>query len=470
MTENVKFLSSLRFKFTVLLALFSGTLMLLAMLVLEQDIRRSMVSESIHKGIGIARGVAFNAEDPLLTGDDLALFAAVNNAVKSPGVVYAVIADEHGTVKAADDMTLVGHDFRLPAEATPAETREEYRVMRVARGEFTVLDLSVPIVSVADRALRLGDIHLGLSEQVISDAVRKMRQRVSLLTLVVLAVGGICAYLLASFFVRPVNALVAGVRAIGRGNLDQKIELTRTDELGLLTSSFNEMAASLREKEFIKSTFERYVSGPLARDILSNRESIKLGGEEKEVTVLFTDIRGFTALAEQLPPAKMLELLNNYFERMIRVIIRHEGMVDKFMGDSVMALFGAPLSLGDDPLRAVRCALEMQQELEKLNREHLARGELPFEMGIGINTGPVVAGNIGSSIRMEYTVIGDNVNIAARLQGIARSGEILMSEQTRNQVGKRVKARAMEQVMLKGKNIPIGVYRVEGLEEEAATA
>lgn len=466
MAENVKFLSSLRFKFALLLALFSGILMTLTMFLLEQDIRHSMVSESIHKGIGIARGVAFNAEDPLLTGDDLYLFSAVNNAIKSPGVLYAVIADDKGIIKAADDMELVGENFQLPAEAIPDETLGSYQVMRIPRGDLTVLDLSVPVVSVADTELHLGDIHLGLSEKVIIDAVRKMRERVILLTFVALVLGSISAYLLASFFVRPVNALVAGVRAIGKGNLDQKIELTRKDELGLLTSSFNEMASSLREKEFIKSTFERYVSKPLAKDILSNKESIKLGGEEKEVTVLFTDIRGFTALSEKLPPSKVLELLNNYFERMIHVIIRHEGMVDKFMGDSVMALFGAPLAGDNDPLRAVSCAVEMQQELTSLNQEHLAKGEPLFETGIGINTGSVVAGNIGSSLRMEYTVIGDNVNIAARLQGIARPGEIIMSEQTLDKVRDRVRAVELEPVTLKGKNIPIGVYRIEGLREE----
>jgi len=435
---------------------------MLVMFLLEQDIRQSMVSESIDKGIGIARGVAFNAEDPLLTGDDLYLFSAVNNALKSPGVVYAMIADDQGIIKASNDMNLVGQTFKLSQNSTPDKTREDYQIMRVRSDDMTILDLSVPIVTVADTNLHLGDIHLGLSEKLIIDAVNKMRQRVILLTIIALIAGSFLAYLLASFFVRPVNALVEGVRAIGKGNFDQAIKLERKDELGLLTSSFNEMASSLREKEFIKTTFEQYVSGPLAKDILSNKEGIKLGGEEKEVTVLFTDIRGFTSLSEQLPPTKVLELLNTYFERMIQVIIRNHGMVDKFMGDSVMALFGAPLSHADDPLRAVNCALEMQKELEELNQEHIAKGEPPFHMGIGINTGSVVAGNIGSSIRMEYTVIGDNVNIAARLQGIAKSGEILMSEQTRNKVGNNFKAKAMDSVTLKGKNIPIGVFLVEG--------
>jgi class 3 adenylate cyclase len=133
------------------------------------------------------------------------------------------------------------------------------------------------------------------------------------------------------------------------------------------------------------------------------------------------------------------------------------------MGDSVMALFGAPISLGNDSLRAVRCAIEMQQAVEVFNRERSARNLPPVEMGIGINTGAVIAGNIGSAERMEYTVIGDSVNIAARLQGLARPGEILISQATYLQVRDRVKATAMETMTLKGKTLTVAVYRLEGL-------
>jgi len=278
-------------------------------------------------------------------------------------------------------------------------------------------------------------------------------------------IGTASAYLLAGFFIRPVYALVRGVRAIGRGDLNQHIELQRKDELGLLTTAFNEMTASLREKEFIKSTLERYVSKPLAQQILKHRDELKLGGEEKEVSILFCDIRRFTALAEQLPPSLVVKLLNDFFIRMIGVVIEHEGMVDKLMGDSIMALFGAPISLGDDPLRAVRCALDMQRALTAFNAERETEGLPQLEMGIGINTGPVVAGNIGSAMRMEYTVIGDSVNIAARLQGIARPGEILISGATLTRVQGRVLVTPMEPMTLKGKRLPVGVFRVEGLQQ-----
>jgi len=150
---------------------------------------------------------------------------------------------------------------------------------------------------------------------------------------------------------------------------------------------------------------------------------------------------------------------------MINVVNRHEGMVDKLMGDSVMALFGAPISLGDDPLRAIRCALEMQREATRFNLAQEAKGLPVLPMGIGINTGPVVAGNIGSSTKMEYTVIGDEVNIAARMQGIAAPGEVLISGNTYHIISEAIYVTPLEPITFKGKNTVVAVYRVDGLRE-----
>lgn len=195
-----------------------------------------------------------------------------------------------------------------------------------------------------------------------------------------------------------------------------------------------------------------------------------LGGEEKDVTILFCDIRRFTALAEEMPATQVVELLNTFFSRMIQVVLAHGGTVDKLMGDSVMALFGVPKAAETDPLRAVRCALEMHQALAALNQERARLEQPPIEMGIGINSGSVVAGNIGSIDRMEYTVIGDNVNIAARLQGIAEAGDTLVSEATYAMVRTLVQASALEPAQLKGRQHQVAVFRIEGLRSELLTS
>jgi len=455
--------ASLRFKVALLLAVFSGLLMLSVMVLLEQNIRQSLYRENIDKGLGIARAIAFNAEDPLLTGDDLYLFSAVKNARKAPGIAYALIVDREGTIRASDEVSRVGNLLTSSPRNEVVKQGDRYRVIRVTTSASPVLDLQVPIFSVAETPLLLGEIHLGLSENPIRQEILSMRYRMAGLAIIALLAGTIAAFVLAGFSIRPVLALVNGVKAIGEGNLDQHIDLRRRDEIGVLTTAFNDMAASLREKEFIKNTFERYLSKPLTKVILEHKDDIKLGGEEKEVTILFSDIRRFTSLAEKLPPAQILELLNGYFTTMIDVVAENEGMVDKLMGDSVMALFGAPISLGNDPMRAVQCALDMQRAVIEFNRTQTAKGLPALEMGIGINTGPVVAGNIGSARRMEYTVIGDNVNVAARLQGLAAPGEILISAATRDRVRAQVEATAMPPMTLKGKQQPVEVYRVDGL-------
>lgn len=466
MARTINRFSSLRFKFALALALFSSLLMVAVMLLLEQRLRETLVRESINKGLGIARGLAFNAEDPLLTGDDLTLFSAVNNAARAPGVRYAVILDREQQVRADTDMTRVGTPYQTPQDTQTLQNLAAYRVARHLDDQGVgLLDLAVPIMTVAEPPIRIGEIHLGLSEALINREIQDMRLHLAGLALLALVLGGVGAAVLAGMMVGPLVALVRGVRAIGEGQLDQHIPLQRNDELGVLTDAFNEMAASLRDKEFIKSTFERYVSKPLAKQILEQKDSLCLGGEVREVTILFSDIRRFTSLAESLPPEQVVDFLNDYFTRMIQVVGRHEGMVDKLMGDSVMALFGAPISLGNDAVRAVRCAMEMQCEALEFNRLQHKRGLPMLPMGIGINSGPVVAGNIGSSIKMEYTVIGDEVNIAARLQGVAQPGEIIISEQTYRLVKDDIRATLLESLVLKGKKTAVGVYRVDGLRE-----
>lgn len=464
MSEKIGFFSSLQFKIVLLITIFSAVLMGSVILYLERDIRESMIAESVEKGLGIARGVAFNAEDPLLTGDDLYLFSAVNVARKSQGVVYAHIVGDKGLIKASSHIELTGTPYLRPAGA-PLQVvgQQDHKILRTSFAGESVLDLNVPIVAVADPTLVLGQIHIGLSEDVISAAVASMQRNLLILTVVALILGVVVALFLSRLLTRPIDALVTGVTAIGDGKLEQRIELKRNDEFGVLTRAFNEMAASLWEKEFIKNTFERYVSKELAHEILQHKEELQLGGEEKEVTILFSDLRGFTSLSEKLAPAEVVSLLNTYFTGMIEVITSHQGMVDKFIGDAIMALFGAPIRRGDDPLQAVRCGLEMQRQMQSLNEVRISQGLPPLIMGIGINTGAVVAGNIGSIHRMEYTVIGDTVNVASRLEGASRSGDVLITEATYLKVKDAVRVTRLEPMIFKGKSSQINIYRVDGL-------
>jgi adenylate cyclase len=177
---------------------------------------------------------------------------------------------------------------------------------------------------------------------------------------------------------------------------------------------------------------------------VSGQLTLNQGGARRDVTMLFADIRGFTAMSERHPPEEMVVTLNEYFEVMVDVLFRHGGTLDKYVGDEIIGLFGAPVDLVDAPLRSVRCALDMMRALEEFNRLRVDQGREKVSIGIGVNTGSVIAGAIGSSRTLQYTVIGDAVNIAARLCSLAKPGEIIISETTLELAGPHIIVRAAQ--------------------------
>jgi adenylate cyclase len=229
--------------------------------------------------------------------------------------------------------------------------------------------------------------------------------------------------------------------------------------LGIKNSRFAEQS---RREALVRSNFERYFAPNVAADIAQQDGAIRLGGERLPVTVLFSDIRGFTAMAESMGPDAVAKFLSEYLSEMVEVIFEHGGTLDKFIGDAVMALWGAPIAHSDDPDRALEAAIAMQHAIEELNRGWAASGKPEIGVGIGISHGEVFAGNIGSHRRLEYTVLGDAVNVAARLCAEAGPGEILVSEALLRVVRKHVDYEYVPELGLKGKTQVVQVYRVRG--------
>jgi adenylate cyclase len=215
-----------------------------------------------------------------------------------------------------------------------------------------------------------------------------------------------------------------------------------------------------RRDAVVRSNFERFFTPHLAARIANAPDAVKLGGDKRVVTVLFSDIRGFTALSETMNPDDMARLLTEYFTEMVDCVFEHGGTLDKFIGDAVMAQWGAPLGDADDPDRALAAALAMMEALDRLNDKWRTEGRPELQMGIGINTGEAFAGNIGSERRLEYTVIGDTVNTASRLCGAAKAGEILVSESLRTALHKAPGMERTAALELKNKSQPVTVYRV----------
>ncbi|HYV97421.1 MAG TPA: adenylate/guanylate cyclase domain-containing protein [Gemmatimonadaceae bacterium] len=223
----------------------------------------------------------------------------------------------------------------------------------------------------------------------------------------------------------------------------------------------SQYAERLKREAVVRSNFERFFTPHLAARIANAPDAVKLGGDKRVVTVLFSDIRGFTALSETMNPDDMARLLTEYFTEMVDCVFQHGGTLDKFIGDAVMAQWGAPLGEPDDPDRALAAAIAMMNALDRLNAQWRIERRPELHMGIGINSGEAFAGNIGSERRLEYTVIGDTVNTASRLCGVAKAGEILVSDSLRKSLHTAPAMEQTEPLELKNKSQPVTVFRIK---------
>jgi adenylate cyclase len=218
-----------------------------------------------------------------------------------------------------------------------------------------------------------------------------------------------------------------------------------------------------QSNELVRQVFGRYLSDEIVANLLETPEGLKLGGERRKITILTSDLRGFTALAERLPPEEVIKILNFYLGHMAEVITHYYGTIDEFMGDGILVLFGAPTTRADDAARAVACAVAMQQAMEPVNDQMQQWGLPQLEMGIGINTGEVVVGNIGSEKRTKYGVVGSQINLTYRIESYTTGGQILISEPTLHEAGDTVQIASQKQVTPKGVQKPITIYEVGGI-------
>lgn len=297
---------------------------------------------------------------------------------------------------------------------------------------------------------------------VLDRQVADLRQIVVGIGLAALAVAMGLALLVSRGLSGPIQQLVRGTSEIERGNYDVRVDVRSHDEIGTLAQSFNQMAHGLALQERYRSVLNAVADRTVAQELIVNSHA--LGGELREVSVLFCDIRGFTALTEGMPPAEVIEMLNEHMTALTEVAYRHRGIVDKFVGDLLMVVFGAPRSSGRDAYQAVRCAWDMLETRRRLN--HSCRH--PLEIGIGVATGTVVAGCMGSEQRLSYTVLGERVNLASRLCGAAQAGEILLDQATLDRLpAAAVEVESRAPIALKGFRDSVPCHRLVGIPSEA---
>lgn len=298
------------------------------------------------------------------------------------------------------------------------------------------------------------------------EAVYRIQKQNILLLIMILSVTFPIIYLFAKTLSIPIINLVQATRRIELGDYEVEITPSTNDEIGILTRSFSSMARGLHERQLIKEEFGKFVNPEIAERALKGK--LSLGGERKHCTVFFSDIRNFTSLSESREPEEVVEILNEYFTEMVDCIQITGGVVDKFIGDAVMAHWGAITPRKEDARKAVDSALLMRLALIDLNQKLKEKGKPPIRIGCGINTGPVIAGQIGSQKRLEFTVIGDAVNLASRIEYLNKDfgSDILISESTYLALGENYHCLPMEPIFVRGKEKPQRTYIVLGKEND----
>jgi adenylate cyclase len=454
--------AEIRIPLKVKLSLLITALVVLAValvgLFLLRQQQQSLTAEMTKRGLTMAENFAAGAKTPLLTNDELTLGVLVTDAMKDPDVAYVIVSDQDGNVLAHSDARAVKTAVVRPKELQPLKNRVLVQTYKTPQGR--IIDFAVPLVY---SGVPVGALYLGFSEEAITAALASARNQALLITLLMVLAGLGGAVGLAALLSRPIFRLVQATGAIAAGNFNITLPVASRDELGVLTDSFNRMARSLREKEMIKRAFTRYVAREVVEEILKDPENLVLSGERRQVTVLFCDVRGFTPLSERLSPEEVVLLLNDFYTLMIETTFKYDGTLDKFLGDAVMAVFGAPMAHPDHSARAIRTALAMQEGITGLNERRVRDGKEAIAVGIGVSAGEAVAGTVGTEDRMEYTVIGDSVNLAARLESNAKPGQILISHPTYERVRDLVDARPLGRIRVKGKEEEVEVYEVLGL-------
>jgi class 3 adenylate cyclase len=286
----------------------------------------------------------------------------------------------------------------------------------------------------------------------LTAAVARMRMAVCALGGCTVLVALVGAFFLAGRFSKPIAELVEGTERVRRGDLQGEVRVSSRDELGVLARAFNAMTQDLALKERYREVLVKVSDPAVAQRLVEG--DLALGGEVREAAVLFCDIRGFTAMTEGMDPREVIDLVNEHMTAMTKMIYLHGGVVDKFVGDLVMAIFGVPTSQGQDELRAARCALEMIDERRRLSEES---GRV-VEVGIGVAYGELVAGCMGSEDRLNYTVLGDRVNLASRLCSAAGRGEVIVDDAIAHAVSDEIVVEERERVSLKGFSEPVEVF------------
>lgn len=445
----------LALKWSVIIACFVSLVMgSLGWFLIDQQSANYRHQNELLGGVVVDQ-LAFAAGEPLLAGDDLSLQVLVRQQEKNNLIIGMQVFDLKGVLKASagvspigDILSLIGQNDQL--RQLPWRTPYVNAVSFFSNIKFKDVTAGYAVVS----------IDQGPLEQQLNALTGALITT----TIGLIIIGALLAFPLAHRLCRPIYQLVKVGEAIDSGKTHMPIAVGRKDEIGRVLDAFQHMAEGMEKKREVEQAFSRFLSPTIAHQVLNQPAGSELGGSTKVGSVLFCDVVGFTELSEDLSPREVGELLNQYFSYFSIAADSCNGTVDKFIGDCVMILFGVPEPDTSHGLHAVTCGVLIQEIAARINQQRQKKGLPLVQFRVGINSGQMLAGNLGGVERMQYTVVGDTVNLTARICDICTPGQILITEATLTEPGVKSLAKGFRQniVTVKGRRQPVKTYLIDG--------
>lgn len=430
--------------------------------ILENQ-KKIMTEQVIGVGTTVATQLANSSTEMVLTDDTLGLQTLINNLIDKKTILGATITGADGHILAQGGSMPGENVTRLHFQKIVDLNHVQYFEWSWSLSQDDSHKLVSFISPIYFKELLAGHVMVSFTKNYMEQSLQESMQVIIIITVLMTLFAIFLAFVLSRHLSKPIYNLVTASKAIGSGDFSFRLSERRNDEIGELALAFNQMADGLLKKSQVENIFSRYVSSSVAKNIMKNLEDVELGGKHVNASVLFADIVGFTGISENLPPKEITHLLNEFFSYISQISEIHNGHIDKFMGDCAMVVFGVPENDPEHSYNAVSCAIMIQKLVAKLNIIRLKNKQLPIHFRIGVNTGDMVAGNLGSHDRMDYTVIGDPVNLASRLSTIAESDQIIILDELyySDNIQTRIKASPHKTITIRGIQKPVSTFLVE---------
>ncbi len=445
----------------VITSLIVGGIILLGMLITNNQ-TRLLEKQMSAFGETVVTQLAESSKEPILAEDVLTLEFVLNNLISADNI--------HGAALYTEELKPIARAGTTPIDlmAIPLIKKDEpLRWRRTDMDKPVITMLSFPN-EIKFRDLTIGYALITFDNTVMESATQKAIRMIIGASLLLIMFGIAASIIIGNRLTRPIYQLIDASRSISEGNYNFRFSERRNDELGHLMDALNTMTEGLLRKEQVEETFSRYVSPNVAKQVLKDLDQVHLGGHHVEASVLFADIVGFTSMSEEMSPKDVNALLNEYFDYIAQAALAYNGHIDKYIGDCAMLVFGVPEKDPEHSFHAVGCAILIQRIMEALNIVRIKKGLPSIHFRMGVNSGTMLAGNMGAQSRMEYTVVGDAVNLASRLSSAAEGDEIIISEEmlNRGDLAKRIISEQHTTLRLRGKKEPVATYRITGIGEK----